>query len=470
MKQYFTTKCIGIIFVLLAFVSCDPNNITDEDPASEISAETLEINEWIDGIMNEVYLWNTKIPSSVNYKQEADPAELFDKMLYKEEDRWSWITDNWSALQDELKGTPVSMGFAPAFYYKDSETTDVITIIKYVYKDSPAEKAGLKRGDIILTYNGVTPNDGNYYDLCSGNSYTVGLGTYSSEQKSYVSNGVEITISALSFDANPVQHYEVKEIEGYKIGYFVYTDFTEGVNGAYLDSIDSAMDYFKANGVSNVIVDLRYNPGGELGTAAHLASALAPRSVVEGDKVLVKMVYNKNVQDYFEQKEDDSNLNYRFPANSSNLNLNKVYFLTTKGTASASELVMIGLKPYMDVVMVGDTTYGKYTGAWVLPDTNDPQKHNWCMLPIVSKFSNISGFTNFKDGIAPDVYVRDYLVPAYPFGDLNDDVFATAIEHITGVPVNTTKSAISRKTLKELHPKQMEIKKTMLLPAVSNFQ
>ncbi len=454
-----------ILFVsvfLIGLGSCAPDEITEDDQSGDISEETLVVNEWINNNMKEYYLWNTEIPSSVNYEEESDPAELFKKMLYTDEDKWSWITDDWSSLKDELEGTPVSMGFAPAFFYKDEGSTDVITIVEYVYKDSPADEAGLERGDIILTYDGEVPNDENYYDLYSGDSYTVGLGTFSSEDESFSSSGESIDLVATSFDANPVLHYEVKNIDEYNIGYLVYSDFTGGVNDTFLDSIDNVMDYFQENSVTDVIVDLRYNPGGELEAASHLASALAPASAVTNEDILIKMTYNSILQDYFEQQEDDSYLNYRFPSNNSNLDLSKVYFLTTDKTASASELVIAGLKPYMDVVMVGDTTSGKYVGAWAIHET-----HNWCMLPIVLKYANANDYTDFKEGIAPDVYVYDYLIPAYEFGDLNDEVLAAAIEQITGTTLSTSKSARIRPGIKELFPKKMDIRKTLIVPNTS---
>jgi len=448
----------------VVFTACDPNDIADDDGSGDISEETLVINEWIDGVMKEVYLWSNKIPSTVNYKKEADSEELFNKMLYTEEDQWSWITDDWASYLKELEGTPVSMGYAPAFFYKDEVSKEVIIIVKYVYKGSPANKAGLKRGDIILSINGQMLNDENYYDLYSGNSYTVGLGAYSSATNTFALNGVNVPLTAVSFSADPVLHYEVKEIEENKIGYWVYTDFTSGVNNNFLKSVDAVIDSFKQSAVTDVIIDLRYNPGGAPSTAAYLASSVAPKFVVEDKKVFLKMVYNKKLQDYFEQKNDDEDRYYRFSASTGNLNLNKIYFLTTQSTASASEALITGLQPYMNVVMVGDTTRGKYTGAWVLPDTNEPPKHNWCMVPIVLKYSNSSGFTDFKDGIAPDIYVKDYLVPAYPFGNLNDEVLATAIAQITGTPVSITKSARKKSVFRELHPKEMELKGAFIVP------
>ncbi len=461
--KYFLRASFLFTFVVV-FTACDPNDITGDDGSSDISEETLAINEWIDGIMKDVYLWNTKISSSVNYKKEADPEDLFNKMLYTEEDQWSWITDDWASYLKELEGTPVSMGYSPAFFYRNEGSNEVIIIIKYVYKGSPADNAGLKRGDIIMTINGHTLDDENYYDLYSGSSCTVGLGTYNQATEIFSLKGVNVPLTAVSFDADPVNYYEVKEFEEKKVGYWVYTDFTSGVNDGFLRSVDVVIDLFKKSAITDLIIDLRYNPGGSPGTAAYLASSVAPKYVVEDKKVFLKMVYNRKLQNYFEQQDDDTDLYYKFSASTGNLNLNKIYFLTTKGTASASEALITGLEPYMNVVMVGDTTRGKYTGAWVLPDTNKPPKHNWCMVPIVLKYSNASGFTNFKDGVAPDVYVKDYLIPAYPFGNLNDEVLATAIAQITGKPIGTTKSAKRKSVFKELHPKEMELKGTIIVP------
>ncbi|MDX9883306.1 MAG: S41 family peptidase [Prolixibacteraceae bacterium] len=466
--RYFLRAVLLPLFFIVGFTACDPNHIPDDDGTTDISEEILAVNEWIDGVMKEVYLWSNKIPSSVNYKKEADPEELFNKMLYTEEDTWSWITDDWASYKKELEGTPVSMGYSPAFFYKNQVSNEVIIIIRFVYKNSPADKAGLKRGDIILTIDGQALNDENYYDLYSGPSYTVGLGTYHPDPDVFSSNGVSKTITAATVTANPVIHYEVKEIEGKRIGYLVYTDFTSGVNNSFLKSVDAVVDSFKQSAITDLIIDLRYNPGGSPGTATYLASSVVPRYVVEDKKIFLKMVYNRNLQNYFERQDDgDTDLHYRFAASAGNLNLSKVYFLTAKGTASASEALITGLKPYMDVIMVGDTTRGKYTGAWVIPDTNEPPKHNWCIVPIVLKYSNASGFTDFKNGIAPDIFAYDYLIPAYPFGNLNDGVLAAAIGKITGTQLLTTKSAVKKPVFtgsQELRPREMERRETLIVP------
>ena len=113
--------------------------------------------------------------------------------------------------------------------------------------------------------------------------------------------------------------------------------------------------------------------------------------------------------------------------------MDKVYFLTARGTASASELLMTSLYPYMDVVQIGETTVGKCYASIILDDDEDPKRHNWAIMPLVMKYANAQGFTDFVDGIDPDVEVRDNLLYAVPFGDLSDPLLATALEQISGV-------------------------------------
>jgi C-terminal processing protease CtpA/Prc len=139
---------------------------------------------------------------------------------------------------------------------------------------------------------------------------------------------------------------------------------------------------------------------------------------------------------------DSYQLRIRLPQSNLNLNLSTVYFLTTDGTASASESLMAGLYPYMDVVQIGTTTYGKCYASITIDDWEEPRRHNWAMQPIVIKYSNAAGFTDFVDGIAPDHQVFDNLLYAKPFGSLEDPLLAKALEEITGVSPLATKKSI----------------------------
>lgn len=451
--------------MLFGFVACSPDELIDETPVDEtISKETLALNEWMNNTMKEVYLWNNRIPTTLNFKVEPDPKEFYKKMLFAEEDKWSWITNDWASYQKELEGTPVSMGYAPSFQ-RVGNSEDVFIVVKFVYKNSPADKAGIKRGDIILAINNQKLNTSNCYDLYAGTSYVASFGKYNAETDKVVPDERTVNLKATDFKANPVNYYEVKEIEGKKIGYLVYTDFVSGVNDEFHNTIDKTIDYFRTQSVTNLIVDLRYNPGGEMGNVAYLASSLAPRNTVLDNRVLIRMNYNRNIQEYFQlSKKDSARLVYRFFENNSSLNLNQISFLTSRGTASASEMLIVGLKPYMEVKMVGDTTSGKYTGAWIIPDNLEPRQ-NWCLMPIVLRYANANGFSNFKDGLVPDQYVKDQLLPALPFGDLQDPVLAKAISEIIGEGSVVAKSAKLGSNFIEYRPAELEYKKNVLFPS-----
>jgi C-terminal processing protease CtpA/Prc len=140
--------------------------------------------------------------------------------------------------------------------------------------------------------------------------------------------------------------------------------------------------------------------------------------------------------------------------------MDRVYFLTTSGTASASELVIVGLDPYMDVIKIGEPTYGKYAGAWVMPD--DAEK--WAIIPIVSKYANANGYTDFVDGLPPDYEIDDDLIRAVPFGDTRDPMLAKAIELATG------KSGMAKSYIKTerisfplIVPEEMKMKSNLYL-------
>ena len=433
-------KLSGIIYswaflAALAWISLLTSCKKDDIPQDD----NIEVSAWLYDWMKDVYFWNETISTAIDVEKKTDPEAFFYELIYDEEDKWSYITDDWKSLELELSGTPVSMGYSPAFG-SFSGSSRVFIVVEYVYPGSPAHNAGLKRGDIILTINGVTMDTSNYYDLYSQSGYTAGLGVYA--DNTITPSGKTITMTAASFQADPLVYDSVFTIADKKIGYMVYTEFISGENDQYLVTLDRVFDRFRSNGISDIIIDLRYNPGGEIAPSGYLASALAPYSVVSSSSIFVTFLYNKVLQSYFERKEgaESENLIFKFPANSHNIDFSRVYFLTTSFSASASELLIVGLRPYMDVVMVGESTYGKYTGMWVIYDFNDPPAHNWAILPIVMKYANSLGYTDFKNGLEPDIAVEDNLLQAKPFGDTEDPILNAALEDITGISLKSARS------------------------------
>ena len=459
MKSKYSIIVSILVLTSICFFSCKK----EESDAEKLAKLNSEIMEWMYDAMDEVYFWNSTIPAYSLVKNETDPKAFFESLIYTQEDRWSWLTEDYASLMEEFDGTPTSMGISPAFG-RFSGTDKVFIIVSYVYPGSPAERAGIERGDIIIKINGAELTTANYYDLFDQNSYTVTLGHYFNGSISESSNVVSLTAEII--DSNPIVFDTILEINSHKIAYMVYVEFISGENDILLDDFGMQIDEFKSQGITDLIIDLRYNPGGEITAANYLASCLAPLSVVSDKEIFVEFIYNPEIQLYFENYygSDSENLVNRFKSTGHNIDLNRIYFITSDNSASASELLMIGLEPYMEVIQVGDTTYGKYTGAWVLADTNEPPKHNWAIVPIVSKYSNSAGFTDFKNGLYPDYALDDELLGAKQFGDLEDPMLGKAVELITGNPAPFKKSFANPILYQKLRYPSQNIKTNLFLP------
>jgi len=449
---------IVLVSFLLTSTSCK-KELTDAEIEARLNTKIMQ---WMYDTMDEVYFWNSKLPSFNSVKGETDPEVFFDKLIYTPEDKWSWLTKDYAALQEEFAGTPTSMGISP-FPGLFSGSDKVFIVVAYVYPDSPAAKSGLKRGDIIMRIDNKELTKENYYSLFSQSKYSVTLGHYYNGSISLTSKTIALVAEVI--DSNPIVFDTVLNINNSKIAYLTYVEFISGTNEVLLNEFGLLMDEFKNEGATDLVIDLRYNPGGEISAANYLASCIAPEAVVANKKIFVEFIYNPQIQLYFETEfgsESDYLINRFIPAGH-NANFNKVYFLVSDRSASASELLMIGLKPYMDVYQIGDTTYGKYTGAWVLPDQNTPPEHNWAIVPIVSKYSNSAGLTDFKEGLAPDFYIKDRLLEAKAFGDISDPMLAKAIELITGVVVEKKKNTEIEMSFKTIVAPDFYLKSNLIL-------
>ncbi len=450
-KIYFPLLLAISLISLLFGCHRDDEQILDPvatQPKDTVQSTTAVVNNWIYDVMSQFYYWNegVKAPTDVH----GDPKAYF-KSLINEKDRFSYITDDYTALNEELSGVYTSMGYAPTFG-RISGTNDVFIAVEYVYPNSPAAVAGLKRGDIILKIDGQQLTTDNYFDLYQKPQYAAGLGTYDAEASAISNSDKMLSLTSQVIATNPVLYHEVKQIGGKKVGYLVYTSFITGKSGEWLNSLGAAIDTLAQAGATELIVDLRYNPGGDIEAAQYLASALAPSAAVANKDVLVKYEYNPQLEQYFTGSEGPKgkSLVKTLENNNHHLNLSRIYFLTGSGTASASELLINGLKPYMEVTTVGETTVGKYYASWVIDDTEKPVRHNWAVMPIVLKYANADGLTDFVDGLQPDYAVDDNLLDAKPFGDEGDAVLATALNLIGGAPNARSRQQNVRKPYQEL--------------------
>jgi carboxyl-terminal processing protease len=415
----------------------------DQEPGQqEAPAITQKVNEFIDAAMQEIYLWYNYMPE-IDTRYEFDSKEYFNKLLYTD-DHWSFITDDIESLENSFDGIEESYGWSLAFG-QFSNTDSYFAIVEFVYPNTPADEAEITRGDIIVEISNGDINEDNYRELLNSENINVTMGVV---ENNAISTGSVIDMTARLLHLNPVVFTNVIEEEGHKIGYLFYAQYIADYNA----SLDTAFQYFIDEQITDLVLDLRYNPGGGTTAAQHLCSSLAPIGVVENNSTLVTFQWNDKYQEYWESTNQTEELKIEFSKDvPQKMNLNKLHILTGRGTASASELSITGLKPYMNVTTVGETTYGKYTASTTvkpeqLYDNSTYYKDfiNWGLQPIILRYANSEGVTDFKDGFLPDLPVDDDLFAALPLGQKEEPLLKAAIEDITGTPIIAMKKA-SRK-------------------------
>lgn len=425
---------IAFLCVAILFTSCKD----DEAPAptgTEVVPDgpNVKINNWIYDVMDEVYYWTDQMPSDGNKNQ--DPIDYF-KSLRNANDRFSHIVPNYQDLMNSLNGVSREAGYEYQLFGANDSQTDVWAVISYVKGNSPAKEAGLKRGDVIHKINGQTITRSNYRELIGkvSETHSIGFMRYEEEAEDLVDQP-ELTLQTIELAENPNFMDSVYTIGGHKIGYYVYNFFSPGGSQKEYDrQMDQVILDFKNKGITDVILDLRYNSGGAISSATNLAS-LVGRSV-DDSKVFYENRWNSLYQKYWESKEDgDDILRGKFINKADkigdNLASGRIYILVGSGSASASELIINGLKPYMDVYLIGDKTRGKNVGSIPIENKKDAD-NDYGLLPIVFQIYNSQGFSDYSNGFVPNDEVNDFKLPMKALGDVEERLLARALEVITG--------------------------------------
>ncbi|MDR2926968.1 MAG: PDZ domain-containing protein [Cytophagaceae bacterium] len=393
---------------------------------------TQKVNNFVHNYFYLAYLWNTALPDNVDPNSEPDPFNYIDKLIYKKYDKWSFLDDDAETLLKEYKGVSTTYGLKLGLS-RFSNTETYFAVVQFVYANSPAEEAGLKRGDIIVKIDNGDITESNYMNLYNSTNITVQLGFY--EAESIGLTDVLITMQSREMYLDPVLVHKIVEKGDRKIGYLCFTDFVEASH----NKLVNVFTEFKTANVTDVVLDLRHNPGGFVTTANYLASILAPQSALNNKSVYLEEIWNKNYTEY-NNSEGHAMTQYFNHEVGVNMDLSRLYILTSSGTASASEATIVSLKPYMEVIQIGETTHGKYCAAALIqPPLDDegnldPDIANWILSLVIYKYANSEGVTDFVNGIAPDYAVEDAWYDYKPLGDESDPLLAKAIELITGIP------------------------------------
>ena len=403
------------------------------------------LNRWILDSMQVYYYWNDKLPDASTLNFDQQPNLFFESLLYRynrqtrpDGDRFSFMYDNAQDLKNSLSGIARTTGMEFRLNLYPSGTDNVIGRVLYVLPNSPAARAGVKRGDIFNKIDGQTLTRANFATLLDV-SQNIDTRTYTfvTATNGQLSTGQDKRIQAIQLAEDPVLLDTTFTVGSKKIGYLVYNQFITGPGGptdrTYDQKIDNAFARFKGAGINELVVDLRYNPGGYVSSALNLASLIGKG--IDNSKVFYRQEYNKLIMDQFNRAGQAGGLSSRFSNKSQNVgaNLQRVFVLTSDATASASELLINGLKPYMDVQVIGDTTVGKNVGSITIEDRYAARKVKLGLQPIVTKSFNSLGQSDYSGGFVPNAVVFETNLVLPQLGDIaNEPLLRTAVGRITG--------------------------------------
>ncbi|UFK96616.1 S41 family peptidase [Kaistella faecalis] len=451
----------GFTFVTLLLVSCSRDN--DRVPAP--NTETNSVNDFVWKAMNSWYYWQPNVPKLAdNFKNSAEylpfinsktPDGLFYSLLYDygNTDRFSWIENNNTIMQaSRVAEVEKISGFDYAVYPKDNTNTSAVALVNYVVPGSPAASAGIIRGDIITKVNGAPLTLSNYSQL-SQDQFTLtraATAVMTSSALVTTDRAENISITKTNIDENPVAFYKKYNYGGKNIGYLVYNGFKSDYN----DELNAAFATMKADGITELVLDLRYNGGGSLETATALAQMVngnytgqpyvyldfnAKHNDEDGMDYLTNTVKTYNVVNGHPEQTGQQNVN--------SLNLSRIYVLVSFQTASASELTVSSLNKYVPVTTIGNETYGKFVGSITLYDSPASDftsyatrntSHNWKLQPITFSYYNKDRDPNPSGGILPTYAINPFqaINNIKEFGNVSDPELKKALELISGQTIS----------------------------------
>ena len=455
MKKY----VLLVLAMGILYVGCKKNDDGIGGPnGPDPTTGNVTVQDFMWKAMNIWYFWQANVPdladsrfsSDEEYTEflqtETDPAAFFDNQLRFSEDRFSFYNEDYKELTDNLAGISRSNGVEYGlFVFSDSD--DIFGYVRYIIPNSDASTKDISRGELFTGVDGVTLNLNNYRALLNGENATFTLNMADIADGVITPNGKEVSLTKEEgLVENPVFITTSFEIQGKKIGYLMYNGFTNEFD----EELNDAFGQLKAAGVTDLILDLRYNSGGSVNSSRLLSSMIYGTNTSE---LYLRQRWNPKIQAAF--TADDPNALDDFFASTTgegspinSLDLARVYVLTTSSTASASELVINGLNPYIQVIKIGTTTTGKNEFSITMVD--DPSRdgapfiytpsrenqinpnNSWAIQPLVGRNENAVGFSDYTAGFDPDFEMEEDLENMGILGDINEPYLAKALDEILG--------------------------------------
>jgi C-terminal processing protease CtpA/Prc len=388
------------------------NNITEEEDNSlfgvkePLVCEVDSKKKFVYDVMHDSYLWADDVPS-IDYKSdEYENSESILSTLKDSRDRFSFIAEakEVDGYFEDSKNKNFGFDFVIGSFGNGYE----YWVVNYVYPNSPAYKAGLRRSNVIVGINNQDIRTENRYEL---------INLFYDEDKLVLDmkgDREDITLQKATYDIETILYRSILTSNGgtEKIGYFVFQDFIEKAT----DDLDNLFTFLKRDNINELILDLRYNRGGYMHVANHLAS------LIGGDRLSDKIFYYSTFNDKYKYYEYSKNFQKDLD---SSLNLERVFVITTNSTCSASEAVINGLRASangIEVIQIGDYTCGKPHGFYGL---------SFCdkyIFAVDFEIQNSDRYGGYLNGLAPTCYAYDDT--SYEFGDKRENSLKEALYYI----------------------------------------
>ena len=432
-------KLIPYVFLLFILISCK-----DEDDNIPPRNNDFEIEDFIWQGLNTYYYWQSSVADLADKRFDSQKSyasylsqfnenhELLFESLLSDKDRFSWIMSDYILLENQLSRLYTTSGMMPGLA-RIGESNDLVAFVRYVLPDSDAAAKNIERGNLFLSVNNEQLTIDNYRDLLTSDvgSFSIQLAQINGQM--ITPTGVSVDLVKVEIQENPIHIHKLIELNNTKIGYLMYNGFVAD----YDDQLENAFAEFQTQGVDNLIVDLRYNRGGQTSSAIKLASMITGQFSGE---VFAQTQHNDKLSSY--------NENYLFEAIAVQLKMDQLFVISSAETASASELLINGLSPYIDVILVGDDTTGKNVGSysiydWIDDEGNVNPRHTWAMQPITLKIANSEGFADFENGLQPDHSLQEDLANMGVLGEIDEPLLEKTLEVMGILPPKSEKNQFS---------------------------
>lgn len=403
---------------------------TDNPTETTSSCTAIERNKWINDQMHDTYLWYQHTPD-LDYESYEDPSQLLADLRYTKYDRFSYIMNEEDYIASQ-QGRTTAFGFNFGIF-------DDLRIFRFIHPGSPMALAGIERGDQVLEIAEIPVEEitsSQFNELLDTRN---GPNTQSFKVLHNDTGKTEThTVTSGEFAVKTVFQHHSTTVEGIKSAYLGFSAFMRTSS----DELTSAFEALKKDKVEELVLDLRYNSGGLILVSAQLAGLIGGTNTYGQEYGTLK----------FNDRYSEHNYTYDYTLSDHALDLKRVVVLTSSTTCSASEMVINGLKPFVEVVTIGGTSCGKPIG--MSPKTACGKT----LFAINFESRNAQDEGEFYNGFTPNCVIDDY--PAGPMWDKSDALYSTALHYLANEQcpaVNRAKAAIVYHAINPKHMKAQDL-------------